>query len=75
MSDSGTNRVTLVPDNLNLTTSQLQVGNMRWGEFKPLLADAVVAHLEPIQKKYHELMDDQVSDPASPRLRASRMGV
>ena len=36
-----------------------EVGNMRWGEFKPLLADAVVAHLEPIQKKYDELMADQ----------------
>jgi len=36
-----------------------EVGGMRWGEFKPLLADAVVAHLEPIQSKYHELMADQ----------------
>ncbi len=24
---------------------------MRWGEFKPLLADALVAHLDPIQKR------------------------
>ena len=36
-----------------------EVGHMRWGEFKPVLADAVVAHLEPIQKRYHELMADQ----------------
>ena len=35
-----------------------EVGQMRWGEFKPLLADAVIAHLEPIQAKYHELMED-----------------
>ena len=26
---------------------------MRWGEFKPLLADALVAHLDPIQKRYY----------------------
>lgn len=26
-----------------------------WGTFKPLLADAIVAHLEPVQKRYHEL--------------------
>ena len=36
-----------------------EVGNMRWGEFKPVLAEAVVAHLEPIQNKYNELMKDQ----------------
>lgn len=28
---------------------------MKWGGFKPLLADAVVAHLEPIQNKYNEV--------------------
>lgn len=28
---------------------------MKWGAFKPLLADAVVAHLEPIQQKYNEV--------------------
>jgi hypothetical protein len=27
---------------------------------QPVLADAVVAHLEPIQKKYFEVMDDPV---------------
>ena len=26
---------------------------MRWGEFKPLLADALVAHLDPMQKRYY----------------------
>ena len=45
--------------------------NMRWGEFALARRRyAPRAH----QKKYHELMDDQVSDPAS-RLRASRMEV
>ena len=24
---------------------------MRWSDFKPLLADAIVAHLEPIQRR------------------------
>ena len=27
----------------------------RWGDFKPILADAVVAHLEPIQQRYKEV--------------------
>ena len=31
---------------------------MRWGDFKPRLADALVAHLEPIQSRYAELMLD-----------------
>lgn len=35
-------------------------GSMRWGTFKPLLADALVAHLAPIQARYNEA----VSDPA-----------
>ncbi|KAK9805159.1 hypothetical protein WJX72_002664 [[Myrmecia] bisecta] len=41
------------------TEAALQaVGHMRWGEFKPALADAVIAHLEPIQRRYNEVMQD-----------------
>jgi len=29
-----------------------------WGTFKPLLADAIVAHLEPIQARYKEIVKD-----------------
>jgi tryptophanyl-tRNA synthetase len=36
-----------------------EVGDMSWGEFKPLLAEAVVNHLEPIQNKYHEIREDE----------------
>lgn len=32
---------------------------MRWGTFKPLLADAVVEHLRPIQTRYNEVVADQ----------------
>ena len=32
---------------------------MRWGAFKPLLADAVVEHLRPIQARYHEVVADE----------------
>lgn len=32
---------------------------MRWGAFKPLLADAVVEHLRPIQARYNEVVADQ----------------
>jgi len=35
-----------------------EVKDMTWGEFKPALADAIVAHLEPIQKRYHEVRQD-----------------
>ncbi len=31
---------------------------LRWGDFKPRLADALIAHLEPIQTKYNHLMSD-----------------
>lgn len=26
-----------------------ECGAMRWGDFKPVLTDAIIAHLEPIQ--------------------------
>ena len=29
-----------------------------WGTFKPLLADAIVAHLAPIQARYNEIVAD-----------------
>ncbi|KAK9903497.1 hypothetical protein WJX75_007274 [Coccomyxa subellipsoidea] len=32
--------------------------DLSWGEFKPRLADAVVAHLEPLQQRYKIIMDD-----------------
>jgi tryptophanyl-tRNA synthetase len=35
-----------------------ECADMRWGQFKPLLADALVAHLEPIQNRYADLMND-----------------
>eukprot|EP00897_Mesotaenium_endlicherianum_P008078 jgi/Mesen1/7299/ME000374S06661 len=37
-----------------------EVRDLSWGAFKPLLADALVAHLEPVQKRYQ----DVVADPA-----------
>jgi tryptophanyl-tRNA synthetase len=40
-----------------------QVKDMSWGEFKPLLADAVINHLEPIQEKYKQVrLDDEYLD-------------
>lgn len=35
-----------------------QVKDMTWGAFKPLLAEAVVRHLEPIQLRYHAVRSD-----------------
>lgn len=32
--------------------------DMNWGQFKPLIADAVIAHLEPIQARYEEITSD-----------------
>jgi len=36
-----------------------EVDGMKWGDFKPVLAEAVVAHLEPIQKRYAEVRADE----------------
>ena len=36
-----------------------ECADMGWGQFKPLLAEAAVAALEPIQQRYQELMDDR----------------
>lgn len=33
--------------------------DMGWGQFKPLLTDTAIAALQPIQEKYHELMDNR----------------
>ena len=33
-------------------------GEMRWGQFKPVLADALVEHLTPIQAKYAEVVSE-----------------
>ena len=35
-----------------------EVGGMRWGDFKPVLAEAVVEHLRPIHARYAEVMAD-----------------
>ncbi len=37
----------------------LDVQDCNWGRFKPLLTEAVVAHLGPVQKRYHEVMTDE----------------
>ena len=36
-----------------------ECADMGWGQFKPLLAEATVAALEPIQARHRELMADQ----------------
>ena len=33
--------------------------SMGWGQFKPLLAESAIAHLEPIRAKYTAIMDDK----------------
>jgi len=35
-----------------------ECGSMRWSEFKPKLAEAVIASLNPLQTRYKEIMDD-----------------
>ena len=35
-----------------------EVGDMSWGEFKPVLAEAIVQHLKPIQDRYYEVRSD-----------------
>lgn len=36
-----------------------EVGNMQWGTFKPFLAEAIIAYLEPLQVRYYELLKDK----------------
>jgi tryptophanyl-tRNA synthetase len=36
-----------------------EVRGMKWGDFKPKLADAIVSHLEPIQRRYAEVRADE----------------
>lgn len=36
-----------------------ECSEMGWGRFKPLLTEATVNALEPIQRRYNELMDDR----------------
>lgn len=36
-----------------------EVADMSWGQFKPVLAEAVVEHLRPFQARYKEVMDDR----------------
>jgi tryptophanyl-tRNA synthetase len=36
-----------------------ECGEMGWGQFKPLLTEAMIAHLAPIQVKYQEVMLDR----------------
>jgi len=35
-----------------------EVKDMTWGEFKPALTDAIVAHLEPIQERYRAVREE-----------------
>jgi len=37
-----------------------EVSTMRWGQFKPLLAEAIIEHLAPLQSEYLLLMCDEV---------------
>ncbi|MGI0484595.1 tryptophan--tRNA ligase [Pantanalinema rosaneae CENA516] len=36
-----------------------ECADMGWGQFKPLLTETTIAHLKPIQDKYHEIMNEQ----------------
>jgi tryptophanyl-tRNA synthetase len=37
----------------------IECREMGWGQFKPLLAESMIAHLDPIQAKYQEVMLDR----------------
>ncbi|CAM9120246.1 unnamed protein product [Ectocarpus fasciculatus] len=37
----------------------LEVQDMSWGTFKPLLADATVEHLRPLQERYKDILEDR----------------
>ena len=35
--------------------AEQEVAALSWGEFKPRLTDAVIAHLEPLQQRYAQV--------------------
>ncbi|MDX2232832.1 MAG: tryptophan--tRNA ligase [Leptolyngbyaceae cyanobacterium bins.349] len=35
-----------------------ECADLGWGQFKPLLTEAAIAHLQPIQQKYHEILNE-----------------
>jgi tryptophanyl-tRNA synthetase len=43
----------------DLATVASECREMGWGQFKPLLTEATIAHLQPIQTKYHEIVSDR----------------
>lgn len=53
-----------------------EVAAMRWGTFKPLLAEALVEHLAPIQQRYADIMaDPQTLDDILEKASARGKGV
>jgi tryptophanyl-tRNA synthetase len=36
-----------------------EVADMSWGSFKPVVTEALIEHLKPIQAKYQEVVSDQ----------------
>lgn len=44
---------------MSMESVMKEVGTLRWGDFKPRLADAVVEHLAPIRTNYAEIMKDE----------------
>ena len=46
-----------------------EVGELRWGNFKPRLAEALVDHLAPIRSNYAQLVKALPATPLSTRRR------
>lgn len=38
---------------------EAECGNLNWGTFKPILAEALVEHIRPITEKYNQLLKDK----------------
>ncbi|WIA22676.1 hypothetical protein OEZ85_001087 [Tetradesmus obliquus] len=55
-----TNLLTLYQLSTSKTKDEVlsDIEGKNWGAFKPMLADALIAHLEPIQSKYAAIMAD-----------------
>eukprot|EP00184_Porphyridium_aerugineum_P001738 CAMPEP_0184697320 /NCGR_PEP_ID=MMETSP0313-20130426/4321_1 /TAXON_ID=2792 /ORGANISM="Porphyridium aerugineum, Strain SAG 1380-2" /LENGTH=423 /DNA_ID=CAMNT_0027156099 /DNA_START=64 /DNA_END=1335 /DNA_ORIENTATION=+ len=55
------NLLTLYQLATNQTKEQVEAecNNLNWGKFKPMLTDAMVEHLSPIQTRYTELLKDK----------------
>lgn len=49
----------LSPPQKEENSVKIKVNEMNWGQFKPLLSETIINHLQPIQERYHQIIQDE----------------